>query len=392
MALVLKPQNENEAADIVRGLSAPVAIRGAGTRTGLGRHAETADTLSVRALDGISFYEPAEMMMSVRAGTPVSVIDQTLDAKGQMLPFEPVDHRRLYGTDGDPTFGAVAACNISGPRRIQAGAARDSIVGLRFVNGRGEIIKSGGRVMKNVTGLDLVKLYCGSYGTLGILTEITFKVLPRPERIWTLELDSLNDTDAIHTLTRAMNSPYEVSGAAHLPAHGDEPARTLLRIEGMATSVRDRMAALRAFLVSPAPSRILEDEETVALWRDLRDGAFIAMPAGNAIWRVSVKPTQGPALIASLAKTPLERHFFDWSGGLVWLSMPATGDGSAAAIRAALSRLGGHATLIRAPDDIRRNVEVFQPLPESLMKITAGLKQSSDPRRLLNPGVMYPGL
>ena len=392
MGHVFTPQSESEAADVIRGLTAPVSIRGSSTRSGFGRHVEADDVLSTRGLDGIVFYEPAEMMMSVHAGTPVSLVEQTLEEKGQMLPFEPGDHRRLYGTNGEPTFGAVAAANISGPRRIQAGAARDSIVGLRFVNGRGEIIKSGGRVMKNVTGLDLVKLYCGSYGSLGILTEITFKVLPRPERVWTLVLDGLGDSEAIKALTAAMGSPFEISGAAHLPAHGGAPSRTLLRLECMAASVRDRMTALQTFLADPAPSRVVDGEETISLWRDVRDGAFVAMPSGNAVWRVSVKPTDGPTLIAALSNAPPERYLFDWSGGLVWLSMPITGDAGAAAIRAALTGLGGHATLIRAPDDIRRSVDVFQPLPEALMKITAGLKHSSDPRRLFNPGIMYPGI
>ena len=392
MANVFTPESETEAADIVRGLTAPVFIRGSGTRSGLGRTVDAEDALSTRGLDGISFYEPAEMMMSVRAGTPVSVVEQTLAAKGQMLPFEPADHRGVYGTEGEPTFGAVAACNISGPRRIQAGAARDSIVGLRFVNGRGEIIKSGGRVMKNVTGLDLVKLTCGSYGSLAVLTEITFKVLPRPERASTLVLEGLDDMDAVAVLTRAMGSAFEVSGAAHLPAHDGEPARTLLRLEGMASSVRDRMTALQTVLSSTASIHILEDGATAALWRDVRDGAPVALPAGNVLWRISVKPSHGPALIAALANIPLDRYFFDWSGGLVWLSVAPTGDAGAAAIRTAVSDLGGHATLIRAPDDIRRSVDVFQPLPDALMKITSGIKQSSDPRRLLNPGVMYPGI
>jgi glycolate oxidase FAD binding subunit len=392
MARVVTPASEQEVVDIVRDLTSPVSIVGSGTRAGLGRPIEAADVLSTRALDGIAFYEPAEMMMSVRAGTPVPVVEQALEARGQMLPFEPADHRRLYGTDGTPTFGAVAACNISGPRRIQAGAARDSIVGLRFVNGRGEIVKSGGRVMKNVTGLDLVKLYCGSYGSLGILTEITFKVLPKPERASTLELEGLDDASAVKVLTGAMGSPFEVSGAAHLPAYGAEPPRTLLRLEGTAASVRDRMSALQAVLVSPALSRVLADEETAALWRDIRDGVFVAAPAGNVLWRVSVKPTQGPALIAALADVPLDRYFFDWSGGLIWMSVPPAGDAGAGPIRAALSELGGHATVIRAPDEIRRNIDVFQPLPGALMKITSGIKLSSDPRRLLNPGIMYPGI
>ena len=245
-----RPRTESDVAEIVmdaRAARTPLAIEGGNTRAGLGRPMQAPVTLSTSALSGITIYEPAEMVISARAGTPVSEIERALGEQGQMLPFEPMDHRALYGSAGDPTIGAVAACNISGPRRISSGAARDHLIGLRFVNGRAEAVKSGGRVMKNVTGLDLVKLVCGSHGTLGVITEVTFKLLPKPRRTATLVIEGLDDERAVACMSAALGSPFEISGAAHLPQGSiGESARTCLRIEHFPDSVAYRMEALES--------------------------------------------------------------------------------------------------------------------------------------------------
>jgi glycolate oxidase FAD binding subunit len=390
------PASEAEAADTIiaaRAAKRTLGIEGGGTRSGLGRAAQVEATLSTKALSGITLYEPAELVISAKAGTPLAEIEQTLAARGQRLPFEPMDHRALLGTEGEPTIGGVTACNISGPRRISAGACRDHLLGVRLVNGRGEGVKSGGRVMKNVTGLDLVKLNCGAYGTLGLLTEVTYKVLPKAETAGTLALFGLNDARAIEALSRALGSPFEVSAAAHLPAGiGSERPRTLLRLENFAHSVDYRLRELQKLLAPLGDGLRLMEEEADALWRDIRDCRFLAEPRERAVWRISTASTRAASLVADLAGELDLRHFYDWGGGLTWLSVPETGDAGAQAIRAACATTGGHATLVRGSPDLRSRIDVFEPLTAPLMKITAGIKASFDPDAILNPGRMYAGV
>jgi glycolate oxidase FAD binding subunit len=371
----------------------PLAIVGGGTRTGLGRPTQTQATLSSVGLTGITLYEPAEMVIGARAGTPLADVQKTLADRGQMLPFEPMDHRALFGTSGEPTIGAVAAGNISGPRRINAGAARDSLIGIRLVNGRGEAIKSGGRVMKNVTGLDLVKLAAGSFGTLGFLTEVIFRVLPTPERVVTLAWNGLTDEAGVALLSAALGSPFEPFAAAHLPAGiGGDQARTLLRLENFSDSIDYRKAELAALLAAHGQPELIEGEASAALWEQIRDARFFA-GTDEAVWRLSLTPGHGPKVMAALASTlPGARWFYDWGGGLVWLGVPAQGDACASAIRAAIGPLGGHATLVRAPDAIRASVDVFEPLAEPLMRASAGIKTSFDPAGVFEPGRMYAGV
>ena len=389
----LLPKDEADAVAIVADLRArkqPVAIEGQGTKAAMGRAVQHGVTLSARAMSGVTLYEPAEMMIRALPGTPVRVLEETLAAKGQRLPFEPMDHRAVLGSAGEPTVGGMVAANISGPRRIMAGACRDSLIGVRLVTGRGEAIGSGGRVMKNVTGLDLVKLAAGSWGTLGFFTELTFKVLPVTETSATLMLHGLGPQRAVDAMARALGSPFEVSAAAHLPPSIDRVAKTLLRVEGFAPSVSYRTDALRKLLAEFGACDTVTADASEALWRNVRDARFLAA-SDAALWRVSVAPSKAPALIAALGALP-QRWFMDWGGGLVWIATDAAHDAGAEVLRAATRAMKAHATLVRAPHAVRAHVDVFEPATDAVRALSAGIKAAFDPDGLFNTGRMMSGL
>ena len=388
-----RPADESELVAIVQQALAteePFELVAGGSKRGLGRPLQMPHVLDLGAFAGIRDYEPAELVLTAGAATPLSMIEAALDQAHQMLAFEPGDWRALYGArDTAPTLGGVLACNLAGPRRIRQGAARDHFLGLKAVSGRGEAFKAGGRVVKNVTGYDLCKLMAGSYGTLAALTEVSVKVLPRPEATRTVVLFGLDTTRAVAAMTQALNSSHELTGAAHLPAAvaPGGKATTLARVEGPAPSVEARAGALRRELATFGDAQILGDEASLPLWRDIRDVAPFAAFPDAAIWRVSIAPSAAPALIAALEKALAPRWFLDWGGGLAWLAVAAVQDGGAAAIRAALG--DGHATLIRAGDALRASIAVFQPQSRGVAALSARVKESFDPKRLFNRGRMY---
>lgn len=362
----MTPSTENELSSILRGAKVPVSIRGGGTR-GM---ATDGDPLSTTGLSGITLHEPGALTIVAQAGTPLADVETALAKENQRLAFEPMDHRGLLGTSGIPTIGGVFAANMSGPRRIALGAARDFALGVRFVDGSGEIIKNGGRVMKNVTGYDLVKLICGSRGTLGVLTEVAFKVLPVPETQATLVIRGLGVAHAVATMARALGSPYEVTGAAH---DGD----TWLRVEGFEASVAYRTRALRDLL--GGDTAVLGATESASRWQAVRDVAAFADTPGD-VWRISCKPSDAPALVA---KSDADAHLLDWAGGLIWLRLPA-----ATNLRARLGPFGGHATLVRADGKTRASLGAFPPEAAGVARLSQGLKARFDPRGILNAGLM----
>ncbi|WP_297770615.1 glycolate oxidase subunit GlcE [uncultured Roseovarius sp.] len=375
----MTPDTEAELAEIIKTADGPLRIEGGGTRP-IGR-ASNGTRLSTAALTGIELYEPGALTLVARAGTPLAEIETALEAEGQRLAFEPMDHRALMGTQGTPTIGGVVAANVSGPRRIQAGACRDFLLGVRFVDGRGQIIKNGGRVMKNVTGYDLVKLMAGSYGTLGVLTEVALKVLPKPRSTGVLRLEGLTDEQAVTALCRSLASPYEVTGAAHLQSGENAAPVTMIRLEGFENSVVYRAGELQSLLADFGAFTLDTDpEKTAAAWTHIRDVGPFQGRTGD-VWRLSVKPTDAPGVVADL---PGAEAFYDWGGGLIWLLVPDGAGLNARKIRAAVGARGGHATLIRGD----RAQGAFNPQPEPIAALQEGLRRKFDPRQILNPGLM----
>ena len=383
---------------------APLEVVGAGTKRGLGRPINAAGTLDLSALTGIDLYEPAELVLRAGAGTPLAEIEAAAAANRQQLAFEPPDLGPLYGgQEGRQTIGGVIACNLAGPRRIQAGAARDHFLGVDAVSGRGEVFKSGGRVVKNVTGYDLCKLLAGSYGTLAVMTRITVKILPAPEKTRTVMVLGLDDEAAGAAMRAAMGSPFEVSGAAHLPAAvaGEVPIDmvrdagggvTLIRVEGPGPSVEARAVSLHALLGEHGRTEELHSTRSAALWRQLRDAAPFTTETVRPLWRISVPPAAAAALAARIAAAGSVRHYFDWAGGLVWLELPDEADQARAAlVQAAAAEAGGHGLLLRASEALRAELPVFQPPSSGRAALSARIKEAFDPRGILNPGRMYLG-
>ncbi len=366
---LMNPETEAELADLVVGLDSPVRIVGGGTRGVTGPVSE----LSTAGLNGITLYEPGALTLVAQAGTPVAQIEAALAAEGQQLAFEPMDHRDLLGTQGEPTIGGVVAANVSGPRRIQAGACRDFLLGVRYVDGQGRVIKNGGRVMKNVTGYDLVKLMAGSWGTLGVLSEVSFKVLPKPEATVTLAVASSSIGAAVQIMSKALQSPYEVTGAACDPQAGC----VWLRVEGFADSVAYRKDRLQAELAAFGTSDVVDD--SAALWRQIRDVSCFAGKTGD-VWRLSVKPGDAPGIAGRMGTADL---LLDWGGGLIWALMPEGTD-----LRSSVGDFDGHATLVRGGPETIGDVGRFHPETGSVSALTQAIRQKFDPRGFFNPGLM----
>jgi glycolate oxidase FAD binding subunit len=377
----------------------PLAIVGNATKAGMLRPVQAARSLSTRNLTGITLYSPNELIISARAGTPLADIEATLAEHGQHIIAEPADLAAITGAREQQTLGGVIATNLSGPRRVAWGAMRDHVLGIRAVTGHGETIRSGGRVLKNVTGLDLCKLLTGSHGTLAVITEATLKVLPAPEAVGTVVFPGLDATAGAAALSAALGSPYSVSAAAWLPA--DAAARipalagfgqpvALARIEEFAASVVYRTDKLRADLRHDS-TEILDDASSRIVWRAMRDLTPLTAEPADAVWRVSVRPSAGPVVLRTLADAFGGRGYLDWGGGLVWIAGPAT-TAAHEAVEAAAKAARGTWMLLRAPESLRAAVNVIPPEPEPLARITRRVKAALDPNGILNPGRMYAGL
>jgi glycolate oxidase FAD binding subunit len=397
----LRPRDAGEVAEFLRAhaqSATPVVLRGGGGKTAFGRPPEPGDaTLDLGGLAGVTLYEPEELVLTARPGTPLADIAAVIAQRRQCLGFEPPEFGALFGVpDRLSTLGGAVGSGWSGPRRIRAGAVRDHVLGAAAIGGDGRIFRSGGRVVKNVTGFDLPKLLTGSHGTLAAMTEITIKVSPAPETSRTLVVWGLDDQAAIRLLGDALGGPFDIAGAAHLPdaAAGRSAARavataggaaTLIRLEGFGPSVQDRLQALMR-RIGAADRAVLDGEPAAALWAEIRDVARLIDPDAM-LWRLSVAPADAAETVARIRRSIPADALYDWAGGLVWLAVAAD-EGCARIVRGALST--GHALLMRAPPALRTAIPVFHPRPAAVAALEARVKAAFDPAGILSPRLRLP--
>jgi glycolate oxidase FAD binding subunit len=410
----LKVRDALDVEQVVRAAIAseqPLEIVGHGSKRLIGQPMATNALLDLSDLNAVTAYEPNELIITAQAGAPLADVLSLIDSKNQQFAFEPMNTASLLGTPEIGTIGGMVAAGLAGPRRIKAGGARDHLLGAHAVSGFGDSFVAGGKVVKNVTGYDLCKLLAGSWGTLAVMTEVTLKVMPRPESERTLVLRGLDDMTANRAMTAALGSPFDVSGAAHLPnsafrtsgaglaglgaqVSGSGQAVTLLRLEGIAASVAHRAATLAKLLAPFGAADMVEDAASAAIWVGLRDvQPFAANSALGAwpVWRIVCPPASGGALGERLARDTGGDVMYDWGGGLIWAALPPKPDAQAALVRERVNAVGGHATLLRASDEVRRNVDVFHPQADGLAALGERVRHSFDPKRLLNRGRLLRG-
>jgi glycolate oxidase FAD binding subunit len=406
----LKVRDAKDVEQVVRAAIAgeqPLEIIGHGSKRLVGQPMATNALLDLSALNAVTAYEPNELIITVQAGAPLADVQSLIDSRNQQFAFEPIDTSTLLGTPKLGTIGGMIGVGLAGPRRIQAGGARDHLLGAHAVSGFGDSFKAGGRVVKNVTGYDLCKLLAGSWGTLAVMTEVTLKVMPRPESERTLVLRGLDDVSANKAMTAALGSPFDVSGAAHVPNSAfratagaltdlgsPQQAITLLRLEGITASAAHRAIALGKILAPFGAAEVLEDAASGAVWRSVRDiqpfaadGALGSWP----VWRIVCPPASGGTLGAGLARDTGGDVLYDWGGGLIWAALPPKSDAQAALVRQRVNAVGGHATLIRASEEVRRNVDVFHPQQGGVASLSERVRASFDPKNILNRGRMLRG-
>jgi glycolate oxidase FAD binding subunit len=406
----LKVRDASDVEKVVRAAIAndqPLEIIGHGSKRRIGQPMATNAVLDLSALNAVTAYEPNELIITVQAGAPLADVMSLIDSKSQQFAFEPMHTASLLGIPGHGTIGGMIAAGLAGPRRIKAGGARDHLLGAHAVSGFGDSFKTGGKVVKNVTGYDLCKLLAGSWGTLAVMTEVTLKVMPRPESERTLVLRGLDDLVANRAMTVALGSAFDVSGAAHVPGSSLQAAAaglaalgspreavTVLRLEGITSSAAHRALALATALAPFGTIEILDDAASAQVWSAIRDVEPFAAggPLGAwPVWRIVCPPASGGALGRGLARDSGGEVMYDWGGGLIWAALPPKADGMATLVRQRTEAAGGHATLLRASDAVRNEVDVFHPQPLGLAALNERVRSSFDPKMILNRGRMKRG-
>ena len=406
----LPPREIRDQDDLLDAIQSAVAnktsleINGSGRHASLGRPMDVDQVVSLAPMAGIITYEPDELVLIAKAATPMNEILKTLGDAGQMLAFDPpLGDQGINNPSG--TIGGTLATNLSGSRRVVAGAARDYLLGFKAISGRGEVFQSGSRVMKNVTGYDLSKLMAGSFGTLAVMHEVTIKTMPKPETSLCLVIKARNVDEASKAVRTAFSSAHEPNAGSVLPDlvaiytkvnkvsdMAQNSALAVIRIEGFKVSVKDRVKALSNLLKDFGDQVVLTEKESQLLQAEMREVSLLPEQNNRVLWKISCPPASGGALLQQLLNRPNCRAYSDWAGGLIWLSHPAGTDGGAGPIRQLVDAIGGHATLVSAPFNMRQAIDVFHPQPKALYELSKRVKASFDPIGILNPGRMYEGI
>ena len=406
------PQSEKEVSNLIKKFyksNMPIELVGSGSKRKIGRLLQCSKTVSLSKLNGIIEYFPEELYIKVKACTPIKEIEEELKKNNQQLAFEPIDFGYFLNNKSDyGTAAGQVACNISGPRRFKVGSIRDHVLGFRGVNGRGEIIKSGGIVVKNVTGYDLSKLICGSYGTLIALTEITFKVLPMPEESKTLVIHNQKTESALHLLNMSISSSNDISGATFLPkepkVHGcamdiektfklndlqQDGSITAIRIEGSKNSTDQRLKnLLKELKVTNLNISILDVYQSEIFWHKIRSLEFFSL-SKNSIMRIVIPPSECLNLIHQFSDR--YKFFLDWGGALIWLEAFELSEQMFESIRKKVVKAGGYVTMVKNSDYLPYVEDIFTINKERFI-LSQNIKKSFDPKRILNPGKMYTGI
>ena len=409
---IVYPQNEREVSNSIKKFyksNIPIELIGTGSKRKIGRPLQCAKILNLSKLNEIIEYQPEELYIKVKASTSIKQIEKELKKNKQQLAFEPIDFGYLL--NGKSDYGTAAgqvSCNISGSRRFKVGSVRDHILGFRGVNGRGEIIKSGGVVVKNVTGYDLCKLICGSYGTLVALTEITFKVLPSPEESKTLVIHKQKLESAVDFLDQSISSSNDISGAIFLPKEPEVPgcvmniektfklndlkhggSITAIRIEGSRNSINQRFKNLiKELKIINLDLSTLEVYQSEIFWNKVKSLEFFSN-SKNSILRIVIPPSECVKLIYQLSNK--YKYYLDWGGALMWMEAFELSEEMFESIRKKVVKLGGYVTMIKNSDYLPYVDDVFT-INRDRFNISQNIKKSFDPKGILNSGKMYTGI
>jgi glycolate oxidase FAD binding subunit len=397
---IVVARSEAEIADAVLAAlddKSPFEIVSGGGKRSYGRPVSAGRIVDVGALSGIIKYEPEELVFSAHAATPLKEIEAALSEKKQMLGFEPADWTALFGGDpGRATLAGTITTNACGARRVKAGAVRDHVIGCRFVNGSGEAVKAGGSVIKNVTGFDISRLMCGAFGTLGVLTELTLRVVPLPPRTASFALSMSSAEEGLRALRQAAVLPVDPTGLAYLPepvlkasvaaragSFGGAAGIAVIRLEGAPSALTEKLAILRQTF-GGFDAVTFTDGVTGSLFREIGNGGVFINRATD-IWRLCVPSS---AAHEAVERSGAQFWYADWAGGLLWLGLNGD-EQTATRLRGLTARLGGHATLMRASTAARDSLQVFEPEAPARAGLTQTVKAAFDPHRLFNPGRMF---